>query len=490
MINEHVWKPIPKQAVAMSCPARELMYGGSKGSAKTDYLVGSALPLLALAHEKFLKTGRKQHRCRIIVFRKNLEDLKDFIVKSFDIYPFFDPQMGQEGYHKNDKTWTFTSGATVTLRHLDGPTDHLGYNGHEYVAILFDEVQQIPYEAYSFLSWQLRSKDPDYHRLRMIRCTANPGGHDWIVQHFFIDECNEGGKIFKVQVTNSDGSVHETTRAFIRARTRDNPYLPPDYEAQMRASMTEDEIAMYIDGDFRRVAGSFFSKLIRPSVHFIRSKPIPDNWEMRFAMDWGSSSPACLHVGALDNDNRLWVIDELHMPGITGRRFGEEMSNMWKNQKWCPTKKWRIDDFYGVIDKQAMDRYGSEQTAAAGIQDWGFRLFEAKKDRLHGCNQMKERMLMDRQGQPQVVIFEDRCPHLVNALSKIASNAPEKPDEYDGRSAHSHAADSFRFLCMEFAVRTVRDENPVDAEVARWNRLFTRKKQQESGSGMQTGYGD
>ena len=179
-----IWEPQPKQALALSCPARELLYGGSKGSAKTDFLVSCIVPILNLAHEKWVTTGKKQHRCRMILFRKNLEDLKDFIAKSFDIYPFFDTEMGVDGYHKNDKTWTFTSGASLALRHLDGPTDHLGYNGHEFVAILFDEVQQISYESYSFLSWQVRSKDPDYHAARMIRCTAHPGGQGLVASPF------------------------------------------------------------------------------------------------------------------------------------------------------------------------------------------------------------------------------------------------------------------------------------------------------------------
>ena len=472
-MTEAIWTPLPKQALAIGCPARELLFGGSKGGSKTSYLVACIIPILNLANEKWKATGQLQHKCRMILFRKNLEDLKDFIAKTFSIYMPLDP--GAE-YHKNDKTWTFSSGATLALRHLDSPTDHLGYNGHEFVAMLCDEVQQIPFEAYAFLCWQVRSGDPDYHAARMIRCTANPGGYDWVADHFMIDDCPGGGRIFSVKVQNTDGSEHTTTRAFIRAGIRDNPHLPPDYEAQMRSLMTEDEIAMYIDGDFRRVAGAFFSRLLRPSAHFVKSRPIPDSWEMRFGMDWGSTNPACVHVGALDPDGRLWIIDELHKPGVTGRKFGEDMKELWARQAWSPSKKWKVDDFWGVIDRQAMDRYGSEATAAAGIQEWGFRIFQAQKDRIAGCNQLKERLLMDRDGNPRVVIFEDRCPQLCNALSKIHSDAPEKPEEYDPRSPHAHAVDAFRFLCMEFPVHTARTENPVDAEVARWGNMLRRRK--------------
>lgn len=456
-----VWEPQPKQGVALTCPAFELLFGGSKGGGKTGLLVACVAPILQLAHQKYLKTRQKQYKCRIIVFRKNLEDLQDFIVKSHEIYPYLDQEMGTSGYNKNEKTWHFTSGATVQMRHLDGPTDHLGYNGHEFVAVLFDEVQFIPYEAYSFLIAQVRSSDPDYRKALMVRCTANPGGPhgDWVAKHFFIDECPAGGKIFKVKTKLPDGREIETTRAFIRSYLRDNKYIDPDgtYEARLRATMNEDEVAMYLDGDFNRVAGSFFSKLLRPSLHFQKSRPIPGDWEMRSATDWGSTNPASWHLGARDNDNRLYVIDELHTPGITGRRFGELLNEKFAGQKWSNEKRWKNDEFWGVIDKQAMDRYGSEETAAAGIMDWGFRLFPAKKDRVAGVNQMKERLLLDRFGSPQLIIFEDRCPQLVAALSKISSNAPADPDDYASNSSWSHAC----FIAGTM-VRTPSGERPIE----------------------------
>lgn len=481
-----IWTPLPKQALAMACPALELMLGGSKGIGKTDFLVTCWTPLLNLAHTKFQQTGRLQKKCRIAIFRNNVKDLQDIIAKQYDIYPFLDPQMGIDGFHQNEKRWNFTSGATVELYHLDGPEDFKGFNGQELVGLGFDEVQFIPHVAYRFLKAQCRSADPDYHAARMVRSTSNPGGEDWIIPHFHIDECPEGGRIF-VHEEEIDGVKYPSTRAFIRARPRDNPKLPASYWAELKAGMNDDEQAQYIDGDYFRIAGSYFSKFIRPALHFKPSHPIPSSWEFRYAIDWGSTNPASWLLGALDPDGRLYVIDELHQPGITGRKFGEDLVNKFRNQKWCSDRVFKVGDFWGVIDKQAMDKYGSEETAASGLMEWGFRLFPAKKDRTAGCNQLKERFLMDRHGNPQVIVFEDRAPNLVRALSAIKSQAPKDPDDYDSSSSHSHSCDAARFLFMEFPVRSIREINPVDAEVARWNSLMERRRKVDSDPDRVTG---
>lgn len=478
--GEPVWKPLPKQELALQCPAKELLYGGQKGSAKTHFLVACVAPLLAFAHKKYAKTGRKQYKVRIMVFRKNLKDLSDFIIKSFDIYPFLDPLAK---WHEKEKYWEFESGATVEINHLDDPLAHEGFNGNEITALLFDEVQFIPYVAFAFLVAQLRSGDEDYRPFLMVRCTANPGGPhgDWVKRHFFITENPEGGRIHHVEVTNRDGSKHTITRAFIRARLADNPYLNADgsYEAQLRSIWGPDEIRMYLEGDFDCVAGAFFSNLLRTEIHYVRSKPIPGTWDMMHSTDWGSTAPACTLWSARDADNRVHVIDELHRPGITGRAYGEAMAEKYKLQKWSRDRIWKVDDFWGVIDKQAMDRYGSDATAAAGIMEWGFRLFPADKnpgERAVGINQMKERLRLDRDEKPQLIVYEDRCPNLVSALKGISSCAPMDPEDYDPKSPLAHACDALRFQLMKWPVSPVVAVNPVDADLARWRALMAAAK--------------
>ena len=47
-------KPTPIQASALSCPAFELLFGGSKGGGKTHFLAMAPIQILAKAHQKFV----------------------------------------------------------------------------------------------------------------------------------------------------------------------------------------------------------------------------------------------------------------------------------------------------------------------------------------------------------------------------------------------------------------------------------------------------
>ncbi len=210
-----------------------------------------------------------------------------------------------------------------------------------------------------------------------------------------------------------------------------------------------------------------------------------------FGIDWGSDAPACCLWAAMDPDGRMWIIDELHQPGVTGKLFGEAMREKYKYQKWSTGHIWKPEDFYGVIDTQAFDRYGSDATAGAGIQEKGFRIFGAQKDpgeRRAGINQMKERLTLDRKGQPQIIIFEDRCPKLVSALKSIQSE-PLDPDNYDKKSPHAHAIDACRFIHMNWTVKPVDGTHPMDAEVANWLRMTQKARQStDTSGGYRSGY--
>ncbi len=491
--REVVWEAQPRQAVALSCPALELCYGGTKGGGKTDFLVMACVEQMALCHAKYLATKRKQ-RGRYIIFRKNVKNLADIIQRAEELYPVLDP--GAK-WNVMEKRWTFTSGYKVDFAHLDGPNDHTGYNGQEITGIGIDQVEEIAEEVYLFLRMQVRSKFEDMRKLLFVRVTANPGGlyAAW-VKRYFVEGCKPHNTVIKSTVKLRNGKSKETTKAFVPATLYDNKYLAEDgaYEATL-LSLPDHLRRMYLDGDWDVVLGAYFSHVFNRAVHVIRSFPISGHWPIKFGLDWGTSAPSCTLWAARDNDGNIYFIDELYCPGITGRTYGEKMLKKLELQKWSNEKRWGVKDMYGLIDRQAMAATGSDgagpSTPAAGIQWCGWRIFPANKDRAAGNEQWLERLLMKGDGKPSVYIFGDRCPNLARTIPALMSD-PHNPEDVD-TTGDDHAYDAGKYLLMDWPVKGTRPTDKTgDQDVERWLSMARQRKEaaEASGDTITTGYGD
>lgn len=469
------WEPLPKQAVALACPAYELLYGGAKGGGKTNYLVGCFLDILWAAQTRFMETGVQQMKCRIPIFRRNIKDLNDIIVKSHEVYPLFDPKAD---FHKVDRVWTFSSGARIELCHLDGPDDYRAWNGQEIIAAGYDQVEEIPEDQYAFINANIRTGDPYYTQYHRVRCTANPGGRhgDWVKRRF-ITPHPEGGKLLEEKVMVG-GREMAVTRAFISSRLRDNKYLAGDgvYEAKLRATLPPHLVQRLLDGNWDVVDGAFFASMVRPDAVFVHSKDVRlnDGWDIVFGLDWGSSNPACTLWAALDDaEDRVIFFDELYTPGISGGVYAEHMLDKVRGQQWSRTRRWGVNDFYGRVDKQSYDNYMGGASAGEIIEQHGFRLFPANKDRKLGIAQILERLQVRADGQSGVLIMEDRCPMLKQALMSVDVDKVDQ-DDYNKRHPMAHAVDAMRFVLVNWPVAKREEMHPVDAEVARFNELLKR----------------
>ena len=469
-----IWTPQARQQIALTCPVDELMYGGAKGGGKSDYIIMAPYEQIALADRKYRATGRRQ-RGRAVLFRKNLKRLDELIMRSKELFPHLDPAMGIDGWSKVDKRWTFSSGFIFDFDHLDGPDDHEAYQGQEITALLFDQVEEVPFHVYQYLSAQVRSKDDDMRKLLMVRCTANPGGKygGW-VKDYFVAPHRPGNRIITTEQKLSRGRVRSVTKAFIPAKLSDNKYLDDDpaYEAKLR-TLPKHEQEMYLDGNWDVVIGSFFAGVLDSKKHFMPAFPVPPSWEIKFGMDWGTVKPACCLFGTRDNDGRVYIIDEIYGPGVTGRQFAERFRKKLANQQWSPERKWEIDDMYGLLDYATWSKHGEEgPTAAASMQAEGMRLFKANKDVKAGIEQILERLSVT-DGAPKLYIFADRCPNLVRELQTIGAD-PKEPDRYDSDGS-DHAVDALRYLLIDWPIGMAVENEKGDRDVQRWMELSRRR---------------
>lgn len=454
----------------------------------SDYLLMAPYEQIALADRKWRATGRRQ-RGRAILFRKNLRHLDDLIARSHEIFPSLDPQMEKTrdcGWFKPEKRWVFSSGYKFEFAHLDGPEDHRAYHGQEITALLFDQVEEISREVYEFLSMNVRTKDDDMRKLLMVRCTSNPGGRyaQW-VRDYFVAPCRAGNKIIEEKQQLSRGRTKVTTRAFIPAKLADNKYLDadPDYEARIRKLPLHTQ-RMYLEGDWDVVIGAHFAHVWDERLHVVDPFDVPASWQLKFGMDWGAVAPACLLMGAKDNDGNIYIIDELYGPGATGRQFADRYKKLFEKQRWSQAHRWAPEDVYGLLDYGAWRNDGQDGPGAAqSMIQRGMRLFKANKNRKAGNEQVLERLSRNTSGKPSIYFFRDRCPNIIRTLPLLMSDPKDKDDvDTDGED---HAYDALKYLLMDWPVREESKEQKEDEDVARWLRIAqgTDSEREESITG-------
>mgnify|MGYP000092985837 CR=1 FL=1 len=205
--------------------ADEALYGGAAGGGKSAAAV--ALPLRFVHRPRF----------RCLFLRREARYLRDAIDKSESIYPKLGARRNQ-----STNTWYFPSGAQVWLNHCEHESDIANYDSLEFNLVIFEELTHFTERQYLGIKARIRGADPESPH--WVRATTNPGGigHEWVFNRWgnwlnpAIQPRAASGE--KLWFTNEPtpvprGTEHALSRTFIAARLEDNPYIGPEYKAQI-----------------------------------------------------------------------------------------------------------------------------------------------------------------------------------------------------------------------------------------------------------------
>jgi predicted phage terminase large subunit-like protein len=197
------------------CPVPFVFYGGTRGSGKTDALIGDWL----------LHSQRFGTNAIGILFRRTYNELEEVQRRCQAIFPAIGAY-----YRTAQRSWNFPNGSVLKLRYLNVDSDSTHYQGHSYSWMGFDELPNWP------------SPDPVldlYATLRSAfgvptRCvhTGNPGGrgHDWVKKMFVTP----GPRVIPFYDKDT-----RQWRSFIPGRPEDNPKLhenDPGYKDRILAA--------------------------------------------------------------------------------------------------------------------------------------------------------------------------------------------------------------------------------------------------------------
>jgi len=239
------WRPNPgPQTKATASNARELLYGGSAGGGKSNWLVGGATRYI---HEPTF---------RGILFRNTYNEIQK--ISDQEARPIYEALGGKV---KGDSEWNFPSGARIYLAYMASDKDAFAHQGAAYQYIGFDELTHYSLFQYRYLFSRLRGKNGIPLEIRAT-CNPEPG---WVKERWapWVDRsqgydgilAESGQKLW--YVTDEHGvesyvdkdTPDAISRAFVRAKLSDNPFLGPEYASQLK-SMDPIQRARLLDGDW------------------------------------------------------------------------------------------------------------------------------------------------------------------------------------------------------------------------------------------------
>lgn len=455
-----------KQWFLLSRNEYEIMYGGSRGGAKT---VGGIA---------WIATPRDFPAYRGLVIRKNADDLKDWIDRANIIYrPYGAKKAG------SPPQFTWPSGAKIRTGHLKDENAYAKYIGHEYQRMLIEELTLIAREQdYLMLIGSCRSTIEGLQP--QILSTTNPGnaGHQWVKGRF---------------VTN--GPANETftdetgrTRIFIPATIYDNPVLmerDPGYLDFLKGLPPGLKEA-WLEGSWDYVVGAAFQELSR-TVHgidptnppeylhrvfdFDRMRP-KDGIQIFRSMDWGYSKPFSIGWYFSDYDGRLYRFRELY--GCKGPDEGIQMPAREVAQKirqieseFCQRPSLNIADA-SIWDKPGNQNERSEKlpSIAETMEEEGVFFardisIDAKKSRLQGKHQLHERLRVDADGKAGLYVF-NTCVHWWMTVPVIPLDQLNLEDV--DTDTEDHAYDETRYMLSSRPYKSTIASKPAKPMSLKW----------------------
>lgn len=419
-MRETAWTPQPKQALALECPADELLFGGAAGGGKTDFLLADFLD--------GVKFGASH---RGILFRRSYPELEEVITRSKELYS----RIGGN-YSVQKAVWSFPGGATLKLRYIESDSDVLNYQGHQYSWIGWDEIGNAATDyAYRYMLSRLRSAAGVPCR---TRATANPGGpgHVWVKQRFI--DGHPSGHIFKDEESGM-------TRCFIKSYLSDNEVLlkaDPGYVN--RLNMLPEHLRRALrDGDWDVFAGQIFEEF-RQDTHVVKPFTLGPDW-FRFAvMDWGYAKPYAILFFAVDNDGRMVEYREMYGSA------GEPNVGLKRGAGQVAMAAWNHAMLDGVTIMVADPACWSKQDDAPSIAEQfeavGWRMEKADNDRLNGLMRVHELMQFNGSDGKPYLMFFNTCYDTIRTLPTLVCD-PTRPEDIDTRQ-EDHAYDAVRYGVM------------------------------------------
>ncbi len=401
------------------------------------------------------RVAHKEHRG--LVIRRNAKDLTDFVDRAFQLWSVF-------GVKKtgNPAKFTFPSGAIIYTGHLGTEDAYTAYQGHEYDAILIEELTHIPTQLlFEKLMGSLRSVHK--HLKPQFLGTTNPGGvgSEWVKEYWHITDKEQHGKEF------TDKGI---VKIYIPATINDNPHLmeaDPKY-VQFLKNLPPDLREKWYHGSWDDVdtENQYYATLITRATKAGRITIVP--------IEAGLRTFTSFDLGIKDA-MVLWTYQ------IHGREIRVVDCHVGRNEPLKTyanyLRKLEKDNFIEIetifVPHDANVRSmvsDTLETRAEKLESLGFDV------RVLPMTKVDDGIDATRDVLAHCFIDYERCKEGIRALRSYQKEFDEKMNRYKDKPKHDWAsdfADSFRYLSLSLQY-TISSGNSDVANMQK--KLFTRRK--------------
>jgi len=281
-------------------------------------------------------------------------------------------------------------GRTVYVVGADNEASVTKIQGLTLAGAYVDECATLPESFFNMLYSRLSIEGAQ------LFLTSNPAGP----QHWLKVDWLDRAKLW----IDRKGNFHEQQDGIdlhrVTFQLEDNPHLPPDYVARIKASYTGLFYRRYVNAEWVAAEGAIFD-VWDPDRHVVSWKNLPDMERLLcLGVDHGTTNPTSAVLLGIGTDGRLYFVDEFrHDPKRDAVRLTDaEMSQKliaWINTPHHPRQKHLRPEYVAVDPAAAGFRLQMHRD--------GFASTPAHNEVIHGLS-----LLTSLLGNDQLLV-SDRC---------------------------------------------------------------------------------
>lgn len=268
----------------------------------------------------------------------------------------------------------------------------------------------VAYASFRMLQSRLRRG-----KAYQLACVSTPEGYNFLYDFF-------------------EKNKDKTDRKLIKARTRDNPFLPPEYVDSLLENYPANLIAAYLDGEFVNLAsGSVYAEFSREANGTTQTIADFPNHILHIGVDFNVNNMSAV-VNVIHN-SQVYVLDE-----FTGLRDTVSLAKAIR-------ARYPQRPIYIYPDSSGKsERSNSSFTDIAILKDkiFGFEVcYNSKNPRIVDRVGAVNAKIRNAKGDVNLFVNIDKCPQTVEGLEQQGWGKDGNPDKSSGLD---HTLDALGYM--------------------------------------------